>query len=97
MGLVFSDSAVQEFDLLKGRKVVQSSIPGLHGDLPVAIGTMEWFELGGHRTLQPTAHFALEPSPVDSPMAIGNIGQQLLAGLKVVFDYRHSRAAFKGK
>jgi len=97
----FNAAAWEHFKLLDGRETTRT----LHKDLMESLwssrpgdkGTIEWFEIGGHRIDNVTASFA-PPQPDGEPYGdqspAGAIGLGLLDKFKVIFDYPHKRIAF---
>jgi hypothetical protein len=82
---------VQHLKLLEGRKVRPRPVWGLGGMAREQVGTLEYFEIGGHRFRGPTANFSAAYGP---PYAVGHVGLELLGRFTVVFDYRSARIAF---
>lgn len=82
--------AVERLKLIEGRTVTKRDL----GTAKVAIGKLDWFELGGHRFEEPEATFALGgPGPFQDPTTLGNIGVSFLAPFRVIFDYGRQRVA----
>lgn len=82
--------AVRSLGLLDGREVETMDL----GTAKVAIGRLDWFEIGGHRFEEPEAMFALGGSgPFQDPTTLGNIGVNFLAPFRILFDYGRRRIA----
>jgi hypothetical protein len=65
------------------------------GEAELAIGTIAWFELSGHRFESPTVIYSLAQSgPLAEPGVDGNIGVEFLKPFRIILDYRHARMAF---
>lgn len=89
------EPAVRELELLEGLETTDGKVGGVGGFVPIKKGRLAWFELGGVRTAEPKAEFALEPrGAFADPHVLGNIGGALLLPFTLVFDYPHGRIAF---
>jgi len=65
------------------------------GALDARVGSLEWFEVGGHRLENPMALF-LEPheGALNEAHLDGTFGSGILKDMTIVFDYPHRRIAF---
>jgi hypothetical protein len=93
--VTFHAPYVEKEKLLEGRKTGGAMSGGVGGMTATRIGTLEWFELGGHRFEKPIAAFSQAKSGafVDDYLA-GNIGQDFMLPFTTVFDFGGSRVAF---
>ncbi len=86
---------VDHHGMLEGRKLADARIGGAGGTMLVKVGTLESFELAGHRFERPTTIFARPGSgALDDPYTEGTIGGGIFGEFVVVFDYSHRRIAF---
>jgi hypothetical protein len=94
--LSFHSPAVKQWKLLEGRETQAARSGGVGGSNEERRGTIDWFELAGHRFEKPTVGFSLaDKGAFTSVHTAGNIGQQFMAPFTIVFDYAHRRIAFK--
>jgi hypothetical protein len=92
--VVFHAPAVQQHRLLKGRNVSRMML----GQSNVAMGSIAWFELAGHRFKNPAAVFAIgKNGPFGDDYVDGNIGVDFLKPFRVVLDFANERVAFVKK
>jgi hypothetical protein len=93
--VTFHTPAVERFKLLGGRSTAPTRSGGVGGISSGQTGTLEWFELGGHRFERPKVGFATarEGAFADDYM-VGNIGTGFLGAFVMVFDYTNRRIAF---
>ena len=65
------------------------------GALDARVGSLEWFEVGGHRLEKPMALF-LQPheGALNEAHLDGTFGSGILKDMTIVFDYPHRRIAF---
>jgi hypothetical protein len=88
--VIFHEPIVRALDLLKDRDVVDVSA----GAIRMAVGKVDWFELGGHRFVAPDAIFIRDPGgPLADPYVEGNIGVEFLKPFRILLDYRRERVA----
>jgi len=81
--------------LLEGRTTQKTLMGGVGGMVTAATGTVDYFELAGHRFDKPRVTFSQSKvGPLSTPFLAGNIGQDLLLPFTVVLDYTHYRIAF---
>ena len=78
--------------LLEGREVKEETDTGAGGSYKVATGTIEWFELAGHRFARPRAIFRV--SGLSREGGAGVVGREFLSVFKIVFNYPERRIAF---
>ena len=84
--------------LLEGRETRPAVLGGVGGILRAKTGTLEWFELAGHRFEKPLVTFMEgETGALSNAFLAGNIGQDFLLPFTLVFDYGHERIAFLPK
>jgi hypothetical protein len=89
--VIFHASTVDEMQLLEKRKVTVARV----GPVRYAAGTLEWFELAGHRFETPEAAFALDrQGPFGDDYVEGNLGVAFLKPFRIVLDYPGERVAF---
>jgi Aspartyl protease len=89
--VVFHAPAVNDLHLLKGRKVNRMKF----GKTNVAMGTVAWFEVAGHRFEHPNVVFAIDrQGPFGDDYVEGNIGVDFLKPFRMVLDFQNTRVAF---
>jgi hypothetical protein len=90
----FYSPAVKSLRLLEGREVSSRQVGGVGGMGQASTGTLEWFEVGGHRveSLQ-TTFSQTEVGAFSGSHALGNLGTLMLKPFTVVFDYTNARIA----
>ena len=92
--VAFHSSAVERNQLLQNRQVQETDL----GDDPIAIGTLEYFELGGCRFDHPTVVFAKgKTGPLSDEWTEGNLGVDFLKPFRLLLDYANARIAFVAK
>lgn len=90
--------AVKRFGLLDDREVTDTKVGGVGGMRSAKQGTLRWFDLGGHRTPDVKATFAVESvGALDDPYTLGNIGGDLMAPFVLVLDYQREQVAFRAR
>ena len=88
-------TAVKRRGLLEGRDTRPGMAGGVGGMVKVRVGTVDSFELAGHRFEAVPATFATEAvGAFANPYVDGNIGAALLDGFTMVLDYAQGRIAF---
>ena len=88
--VIFHSPAVHQY-----RMVSDNAPRATTGNVEYAPGTIEWFELMGHRFENPRVIFALAKSgPLADPFVDGNLGVEFLKPFRIVLDYQHERLAF---
>lgn len=93
--VAFHSPTVAALDLLSGRDTTPSSSRGAGGLVQTRVGSIDWFEIEGHRSVNPTVRFCLdEEGALADPDTMGNLGQGFLTPFVVVFDYQRERLAF---
>jgi len=92
--LTFHAPAVTQLHLLTGRQTQTAGMAGVGGTTEARIGTLAWFELGGHRFENVSTVFSLAKVGAFADRYLtGNIGQDLMEPFTVVFDFGGSRVA----
>jgi hypothetical protein len=92
--VAFHSPAVEREQLLRNRKAQEADL----GGNPIAIGTLEYFELAGCRFDRPTVVFAKgESGPLSDEWTDGNIGVDFLKPFRLILDYANTRMAFVAK
>jgi hypothetical protein len=92
--VAFHSPAVERDQLLRNREAEEADL----GGNPIAIGTLEYFELGGCRFDRPTVVFAKGTSgPLSDEWSDGNIGVDFLKPFRLILDYANTRMAFLAK
>jgi hypothetical protein len=77
------------------RKTTSVKLGGVGGTSDAKMGTIDWFELGGHRFEHPRVIFSLATTGAFTDRYLaGNIGQDLLLPFDTVFDAASERVAF---
>ncbi len=95
MTVALHKPTVDRLDLLTGREVGDSKSGGVGGAVAMKAGLLRSFTLGGHRSEDLPAQFALEAKGVFADATTdGNIGGKLLEPFVLVFDYPNQRIAF---
>lgn len=93
--VTFHSPAVDHLHLLSGRETQSAGMAGVGGTTEARIGTMAWFELGGHRFEGvPTVFSLAKVGAFADRYLTGNIGQDLMEPFTMVFDFGGSRVAF---
>ncbi len=96
--VIFHTPTVRKEELLKGRATKPVMLGGITGAAGAASGTLEWFELGGHRFASLGVMFAQsDTGAFANEYAAGNLGQAVCTPFRVVFDFGHERIAFVKK
>jgi hypothetical protein len=91
----FHAPAVDSLKLLDGRKTGLGLEGGVGGLAAYRGGTLEWFELGGHRFEKPRVTFSrVKKGAFTDTATLGNIGQAFLEPFRVVFWYQQKKIAF---
>lgn len=92
--VAFHSPAVERNQLLRDRQVQEND---LGGD-PIAVGTLEYFELGGCRFDRPTVVFAKgKTGPLSDEWTDGNLGVDFLKPFRLLLDYGNAKIAFVAK
>jgi predicted aspartyl protease len=93
--VTFHSPTVAALGLLAGRDTTPSSSTGAGGIVRSRAGTIDWFEIEGHRVREPTVRFCLdEEGALADPDTMGNLGMGLVRPFVLVFDYQRQRMAF---
>lgn len=96
--VVFYTPAVRKYKLLEGRKTGITLQGGVGGIAAAKTGTIEWFELGGHKFDNLKVSFAqAEKGAFASQYSDGNLGQAVFMPFRLVFDFGNERLAFLKK
>src|SRR5262249_41554449 len=91
----FHAPAVKRLGLLKGRKTRIGMEGGVGGLASARSGTLDWFELGGHRFERPRVTFSKASSgAMADDYTVGNIGQGFLKPFRMVLWYQANKIAF---
>lgn len=94
--LTFHEPAVAKWKLLELDDLQPTSLGGVGGFVPAQRGTIEWFELGGHRHESVVVTLSTSGSGVHAQGRVdGNIGGELLRPFVLVLDYGTQRIAFQ--
>lgn len=89
---------VEKEKLLEGRRTTPSGSMGVGGISASQSGTIEWFELAGHRFEKPSATFSqAKVGAFSDPYLAGNIGHDFMRPFTLVFDFGGSRVGFVPK
>lgn len=94
--LTFHGPTVNRLKLLEGRKTGRLKLGGVGASaMDVAVGVLDWIELGGKRLETQAVTFATsEAGVLGDPYFDGNLGQGLLQKFRVLFDYPRARIGF---
>jgi hypothetical protein len=96
--VVFYTPTVRKYKLLEGRKTGITLQGGVGGMAAAKTGTIEWFELGGHKFENLKVSFAqAAKGAFASEYADGNLGQAVFMPFRLVFDFGNERLAFLKK
>jgi len=96
--LTFHEPAVQKWKLLELEGLRPTSLGGVGGFLSAQRGTIEWFELGGHRHERVEVALSTSGSGVHAQGRVdGNVGGELLRPFVLVLDYPRRRIAFQAR
>ncbi len=88
--VIFTSTARRSLDLGAGKLLEEQSV----GDFTFAFDTLPWIELLGRRFENKLVAYSTDEQGLFSDRyTIGNIGADLLAGMRVVFDYERERIA----
>ena len=90
--VTFYDKFIKDEKLLEGREVKEVTGIGAGGTYKMATGTIEWFELAGHRFRNPRAGFRI--AGLSREGGAGVIGREFLSVFTIVFNYPDRRIAF---
>ena len=92
----FNPGFVQKHGLLEGRKVSEGKATGVGGSVTQYTGKLEWFELGGHKFVEPTVSFSKGPGDGADLGEVtgGDIGNGFLSRFTLFIDYPNMRMAF---
>jgi hypothetical protein len=90
--VTFYDKFTKDERLLEGRQVREETDTGAGGTYKVLRGSLEWFELAGHRFKNPRAGFRV--SGYSREGGAGVVGREFLSVFRIVFDYPRRRVAF---
>jgi hypothetical protein len=92
--LLLHAPAVEKYRLLENRETASCQIGGAGGFSPGRSGTIEWFELAGHRVNNPRALFSqANTGSMTSQWVAGTLGMDLMRPFKIVLDCPHKRIA----
>lgn len=81
--------------LAEGRPTKPILLGGVGGMMNAKVGTLDYFELAGHRFDKPEVTFMTDKrNALANEFLDGNIGQDLLLPFTLVFDYGSARIAF---
>lgn len=93
--VTFHAPIVRELGLLEGRSTVEAGAGGVGGQVPVRVGEIESFTLGGHPFGPIQAQFATsDEGAFGDPFVWGNLGGRLFDPFLMVFDYANRRMSF---
>jgi hypothetical protein len=91
----FHSPAVQKYKLLEGRQTRSNAAGGVGGSISMARGRIAWFEISGHRFVEPEVNFSLAKTGVlANAFSAGNIGGAFLRQFRIVFNYGERKIAF---
>jgi hypothetical protein len=90
--VTFYDKYINDERLLEGRRVEGATDTGAGGTYKVVTGTIDWFELAGHRFTRPRAVFRV--AGLSREGGAGVVGREFLSAFKIVFNYPERRIAF---
>ena len=93
--VTFHSPTVESLHLLENRETTAASMAGVGGSTDARVGHLSWFELGGKRFEKVEATFSLAKAGAFADRYLaGNIGQDLMEPVTMVFEFGGSRVAF---
>jgi hypothetical protein len=93
-GIFFPHFSVKTFNLLAGQKGKRSDAHGAGGRISIVRGSMDWFEVAGHKTENAPAVFSVGEDHEADIFSTGFLGGAVITPFKVVFDYRRNEVGF---
>ncbi len=91
----FHYPTTERYAMLKNRRLKDSGLGGVGGQVAAKAGVLQTMELGGEEFTHLDVKFATEPKGVfNDAYTDGNVGNDLLKPFKLVFDYQNLRLAF---
>lgn len=93
-GIFFPNFTVETLGLLEGNEGKQSNIQGAGGWVPIIKGTIDWFEIAGHKTLNVPVIFSIGEDHEADIFSTGFLGGAVVTPFKVFFDYRRNEVGF---
>jgi hypothetical protein len=90
--VTFYDKFIKDEKLLEGRAVKEEMSLGSGGAYKLSTGTIEWFELAGHRFNNPKVGFRVEGLSREG--GAGVVGREFLSVFTIIFNYPEKRIAF---
>jgi len=93
-GIFFPNFSVRTYDLLKGQSAKRTNAQGAGGRIPIIRGSIDWFEIAGHRTYKAAAAFSLGEDHEADIFSTGFLGGAVIEPFKVVFDYSRNEVGF---
>ncbi|HEY4492744.1 MAG TPA: pepsin/retropepsin-like aspartic protease family protein, partial [Acidobacteriota bacterium] len=96
--LMIHSSAVQRWDLLRGRETEDAMAAGVGGAVRFRIGTLKWVEVADQRFEQPVVLFAEQESgALSDDYTDGTLGSAFFENRILILDYAGSRFALLPK
>lgn len=93
-GVDFNSGFAKERKLLERRKVSEIAASGSGGTFKQLRGSLEWFELAGHRFKNPKVTFRIAGVGSEVADVDGVIGREFMSPFTIVFNYPEMRIAF---
>jgi hypothetical protein len=92
----FFSPYIKEHGLLRGRRTSELVGEGSGGGtLKSLVGELQWFELAGHRFINPSVEFSIEGEGVEEGDISGVIGREFMKHFEtIVFNFPAKRIAF---
>jgi hypothetical protein len=84
----------KEQNLIAGRKTLEETVSGSGGDFKNSVGSLEWFEIAGHKFTNPRVSFRIAGVGYEAEGVAGVIGREFMKPFIIVFDYPERRVAF---
>lgn len=90
----FHSPAVERYRLLEGRETRATRAGGVGGSVAVGRGKLSWFEIAGHRFIEPEVSFSMaKTGAFTTSHSAGNIGAVFLSRFRMVFNYPERKIA----
>lgn len=93
-GVIFHSMAVDRLGLLINRKTESGKVTGAGGEAKVEFGTLDWIQVGGHRTNNITSIFLRGDDGEADLFTDGFLGGKVIESQIIVFDYAHNKIGF---
>jgi hypothetical protein len=92
--VIFNSRYSKDQNLLAGRQVKEISGMGGGRNIKLLRGSIEWFQLAGHRFHNPVAEFGVGGEGLEMEGRAGVVGRDFMVPFTIVFNYSERRIAF---